>query len=197
MKCVQIASDQHKKDYATTMVDPRELCAIVDEEDNVIGSAIRRDLRAGNLIHRASYVFVVDDSGECLFIHKRTETKDFCPGFFDVVSGGVVQFGEEYRDNAIRELEEEYGIRDPEMQFLGTKFYQDERCRVWGGIFLSRCNANVEDLTPQPEEVVRIELASINEILESAETGLRKFTPDSLHMLRQLVKDGILPAPAR
>src|SRR3972149_2440841 len=64
-----------------------ELVDVVDEGNEVVGSASRRELRARNLLHRCTYVFVLNPGGE-LYVHRRTDTKDVYPGFYDACAGG-------------------------------------------------------------------------------------------------------------
>ena len=60
---------------------------LIDEFNNPIGSVKRKEMRAKKLWHRASYVFVINDKNEVL-VQKRTMIKDYCPGYFDLASGG-------------------------------------------------------------------------------------------------------------
>ena len=46
-------------------------------------------------------------------------------------------FEETYEDNAVRELEEEMGIKDAAIEKLFDFWYGDETCRLWGRLF--RC----------------------------------------------------------
>jgi hypothetical protein len=44
-------------------------------------------------------------------VQKRSKNKDYCPGFIDLASGGVVGMADTDPDvNAAREIEEELGI---------------------------------------------------------------------------------------
>ena len=45
-------------------------------------------------------------------IQKRVDFKDYCPGYYDLVTGGVVDAGEDDDYSAGRELAEELGIED-------------------------------------------------------------------------------------
>ena len=95
-----------------------ELVDVVDEENEVVSVVPRRRLRTENLLHRCTYVVVLDAAGE-LYVHRRTKTKDVYPGFYDVVAGGVNGAGESFDECARRELEEELGIAaDPTFRFL-------------------------------------------------------------------------------
>ena len=93
-------------------VDPKtELVKWIDENNNVLGSVTRKKMRQDKLWHRASYIFITDDEGR-FCIQKRTDTKDYCPGFYDLVTGGVVDADEDDDISASRELAEELGIMD-------------------------------------------------------------------------------------
>ncbi len=95
-----------------------ELVDVVDDENEVVGVVPRRTLRTENLLHRCTYVFVLNAAGE-LYVHRRTDTKDVYPGFYDVVAGGVNAAGESYDACARRELEEELGVAaEPTFRFL-------------------------------------------------------------------------------
>lgn len=43
------------------MQKPAELIAIVDRDNNLVGSATRKEMREQNLIHRASFTIVVNE----------------------------------------------------------------------------------------------------------------------------------------
>ena len=93
----------HHLDPGDEMVD------VVDENDRVIGAVPRRVMRRERLRHRAVFVAVVDSRGR-LLVHRRSESKDLWPGWFDLAVGGVVASGEEWSVAARRELREEMGI---------------------------------------------------------------------------------------
>lgn len=174
-------------DIMIIKISVMEICALVDSEDNEIGSVYRSELRSGVRLHRATYVFVMNSQRE-LFIHKRTPYKDFCPGYFDVVAGGVVQYGESYEENARRELFEEYGLQHQPMEYLGKVFCSE--FNVWGGMFLVRWDGKPEDLIPQPEEVVFITLKSVEQILKEHEEALVQYCPDSMFIMQKAIEWG-------
>src|SRR5215218_710892 len=82
---------------------------IVDQNDVVVRTVTRRQMRAQRLRHRAVFIAVVHPDGR-LLVHQRSETKDVWPGWWDLAVGGVVSAGETYDDAARRELGEEIGI---------------------------------------------------------------------------------------
>jgi isopentenyldiphosphate isomerase len=155
-----------------------EFLVVVDKQNQIIGTVSRKQVRRENLWHRASYVFVQSTRTAKLFVHQRTWSKDWCPGLWDCAAGGCVQPGESLEENAVRELQEEYGIQTP-LESCGVFPFEDEHTRVWGGVFWARLDGEAADLTPQPEEVIRIEEMSLEDILKNASL----FTKDSLFML--------------
>ena len=156
-----------------------EIVVIVDEDNNVVGAAPRRETRAKRLPHRSTYILVFNSQGE-LYVQKRTTTKDVFPGYYDPATGGVVLAGESYEEGARRELAEELGIHDVPLTPLFTFYFTDEHTRVWGRVF-----ACVYDgaMVLQPEEVESGEFVSPAEVLRQAQTA--SYTPDGLYVLRR------------
>ncbi len=92
-----------------TTDDLDELLDIVDEQDQVIGSAARsRCNNDPSLIHRAAYMLIFNARGD-LFLHKRSQTKDNFPGMWSISVAGHVPKGETYEATMRREMEEEIG----------------------------------------------------------------------------------------
>jgi 8-oxo-dGTP pyrophosphatase MutT (NUDIX family) len=157
----------------------------VDEKNNEVGAVPRKEMRAGRLRHRASYILVFNSQGE-LYVQKRTLTKDVYPGYYDVAAGGVVLAGETYEESAERELAEELGIRYVPIQHLFDFPYEDEHIRLWGGVF--SCVYDGE-LVLQEEEVESGFYMKTGEVLNLAES--KPFTPDSLYVLQRYLKGEI------
>jgi 16S rRNA (adenine1518-N6/adenine1519-N6)-dimethyltransferase len=82
---------------------------VVDEFDQVIGTATRDEVHARNLRHRAVHVMVFNRRGE-LLLQQRSVLKDRHPGVWDSSVSGHLDSGEDYAAAAIREMAEEMGI---------------------------------------------------------------------------------------
>lgn len=160
-----------------------EIVSIVDAQNNVVGTAPRWEMRANRLIHRSTYILVFNPEG-ALYVQKRTMTKDVFPGYYDPATGGVVLAGESYEESAIRELEEEMGIRNVPLTRLFDFYFADERTRAWGGAF--SC-VYTGPLTLQEEEVESVSLLTPVEIFRRAQT--EQFTPDGLYVVRRYVEE--------
>jgi 8-oxo-dGTP pyrophosphatase MutT (NUDIX family) len=160
----------------------QEEVAIVDRDNRVTGSAPRHEMRAQNLIHRASYILVFNRQGD-LFVQLRTMNKDIYPGHYDVAAGGVVLAGESYEESAARELAEELGVRGVEL-VPGFDFYHEEPDnRVWGRLF--SCLHDGPFTTLQAEEVAGGSFVPLSAVSELAKG--HPFTPDGLRVLERFL----------
>ena len=85
---------------------------VVDSEDKVLRTELRSIVHAENLLHRAVHILVFNEGGE-LLLQKRSAWKDREPAKWDSSAAGHLEPGEDYAAGAIRETEEELGIRAP------------------------------------------------------------------------------------
>jgi isopentenyldiphosphate isomerase len=131
-----------------------ELLDIVDEHDRVVGQAPRGEATARGLRHRCVFVLVRNTEGR-IFVHRRTAGKLVYPSMYDMFVGGVVGAGEAYDDAALREAEEELGVRGlsepvPRGKFLYKGTGPDARHTWWSWVYEVRCDLPV---APQAEEI--------------------------------------------
>jgi isopentenyl-diphosphate delta-isomerase len=82
---------------------------VVNERDEVISRALRREVHARGLLHRAVHVLVFDRRAR-VFLQKRSMLKDLSPGLWDSSCSGHLDSGEDYDAAAVRELAEEIGV---------------------------------------------------------------------------------------
>ncbi|MDT3249467.1 NUDIX hydrolase YfcD [Serratia sp. root2] len=148
---------------------------IVNEQNEVIAQSSRQQMRAQRLRHRATYIVVHDGMGKIL-VQRRTDIKDFYPGWLDATAGGVVQSGENVLDSARREAEEELGIAGVPFAEHGLFYFEEEQCRVWGALFSCVSHG---PFALQEEEVVEVSWLTPEEITARCD----EFTPDSLKAL--------------
>ena len=87
-----------------------EIFDVVNERDEVIGQKTRGEVHAEKLLHRAVHVFVFNKRGD-LLLQQRSLFKDAHPGVWDSSVSGHLDAGEDYPSAAVRELDEEMGIR--------------------------------------------------------------------------------------
>jgi isopentenyldiphosphate isomerase len=97
-----------------------EIIYVVDENDNVVRKATRKDVRKNALLHRVVTVILTNSQGKFL-VQKRSYKKDIYPGLWDLGMSETVKAGEDYPNAAARGLHEELGID----QFSGKNL---EKC---------------------------------------------------------------------
>ena len=89
---------------------PDEIFDIVDESDKVIGALPRSEIHRRQLKHRAIHIFWLRADGK-LALQRRSYAKDNSPGLLSSSCAGHVDSGETYLVAAVRELEEELGVK--------------------------------------------------------------------------------------
>lgn len=165
------------------MTSAEELVDVVDAMDRVVRQATRAEMRRDNLLHRAVYIIVRDSAGR-VFIHRRTDSKDVYPGYWDVTVGGVVAAGEDYATAARRELAEEIGVvaTTPLVTLFPVR-YADAATQLVGMAFLARHDGPV---VLQAEEIAHGEFVPVAE----AERVMREVRccPDGAQVLRRYLR---------
>ncbi|MCP5516388.1 MAG: NUDIX domain-containing protein [Verrucomicrobiales bacterium] len=126
-----------------------EIFEIVNERDEVIGQAPRREVHRRGLRHRAVHVLVFNRAGE-LFLQKRSMLKDCFPGTWDSSASGHLAVGETYDACALREVVEELGwhMESP------RRLFKVDACEATGQEFVWVYRVEGEGpFTLQPEEI--------------------------------------------
>ena len=152
-----------------------ELVALYDERGHVVGQVLRSTMRRENLWHAASSVVVCDPLGR-VYLHRRTTTKDVYPGLLDFAAGGVVLAGEDPALGAVREAEEELGVRGVPLQPWGVVAYEDAHTRYHAHRF------TVEWAGPirwQPEEVSWGAWVDLGHLVQRLDGEAATVVPDS------------------
>jgi isopentenyldiphosphate isomerase len=108
-----------------------------------------------------------------LYLQKRDINKDVQPGKWDTSVGGHVDTGEYYRDAAVRELEEELGIKGVDLKYL-YKYrlrndYESEYISSYHCLWDGEIKINVD-------EIEEGRFWRLDEIAEKIDSGI--FTPN-------------------
>jgi isopentenyldiphosphate isomerase len=158
-----------------------ELVDIVDDDDIVVGTVTRSEMRSRRLQHRSVGIAVMSTDGR-LLIHRRSLAKDIWPGWWDIAAGGVVASGETYEEAARRELEEELGVVG-DVDFLGQSRYVDDDVAE-----MCRCYRVVHDgpFTFNDGEVSEARWVTLTEL--DALRATHRFLPDGIALLLPLLR---------
>ena len=127
-----------------------EIFDIVNEQDEVIGQAPRREVHARGLWHRAVHVLVYNARGQ-VFLQKRSLKKDTAAGLWDSSSSGHVDSGEDYDPCAVREVREEIGLH---LENPPERLFKINACREtgWEFCWIYRC-ASEGPFQLHPDEI--------------------------------------------
>lgn len=166
-----------------TMAAQTELVDVVDDDDRVIGTVTRAEMRARRLLHRAVSVVVMSSDGS-LLVHRRADTKDIWPGMWDVAAGGVVAAGEDYSTAARRELREELGVEAGEWRSLGRGRFEDASVALLGHGYLVVHDGPFRFADGEISEVRWVDRRGL-EVLRAD----HPFVPDNLAILLPLLPD--------
>lgn len=98
-----------------------ETLDIVNKSDKVIGKASYKEVYDKLLLHRIVHVFIFNNKGD-IALQFRSRHKGFCPQHWSTAVGGHVRSGESHEEAALREMEEEVGVRT-NLSFLRKDLY--------------------------------------------------------------------------
>ncbi len=158
-----------------------ELVDIVDDDDRVIATVTRAEMRAGRLQHRAVSIAVMSSDRQ-LLVHRRADDKDVWPGMWDVAAGGVVAAGESYEMAARRELAEELGIEVADFRYLGEGRFVDESVALIGRGFLAVHDGPFTFTDGEIAEVRWVDADQIKALMTT-----ERFVPDNIELLLPLL----------
>jgi isopentenyldiphosphate isomerase len=142
-----------------------EQIVLVDKNNNVIGSAPNLEVRAKNLLHRGSDVFILNSRGDFL-VTRRAKTKRVLPGLLQVGVGGAMRPGETYEETAKRELFEETGIKDVELKFVFSYYYKDSFTHVFPHTFECVYDGEITIPKDEVEEYFWMPLPELKEMIK-------------------------------
>ena len=161
---------------------PMELLDVLEDDGEQSGRVRERSMvHMRGDFHRTSHVWVArtrEDGGHDLLLQKRSSGKDSFAGCYDISSAGHVPAGAEYLESALRELEEELGIRaeEDDLEFLGyhesryegqfggKPFLNHEK----SGVYLYQKPVEESELVLQASEVESVKWMDIHEAFRAA-----------------------------
>ncbi len=120
-----------------------ELFDICREDGTPAGHVKERSMvhRDGDL-HRTVHMWIVRrraDGGVDVLLQKRSADKDSYPGCYDISSAGHMHAGDDFQVSAVREMEEELGIRAEFSDFQFVGFHHGNLTDTfWGEQFIDR-----------------------------------------------------------
>jgi len=157
-----------------------EFLDIVNENDEVVGVASRKEAYEKLLLHRIVNVIIFNDKNE-MALQLRSSTVSFCPNHWSTSVGGHVQTGETYEIAALREYEEELGAQS-NLEFIGKDLYEvPGNPKKFLATFRSKFSGRFIPDSKVVDEVSFFSLEKIKEMIENGE----KFHPELIFLLEK------------
>ncbi len=130
-------------------------------------TALKSDIHSKGYYHNTAHIWFYTKEGTIL-LAQRAASKTICPLLWDVSVAGHIDSGETIETGAIREVEEEIGlkIKEKELHKIGVfECFQSYPNGIIDNEFhhtyISELNTTIETLTPQTEEVEALKLVTI------------------------------------
>ena len=159
-----------------------EFLNIVNEQDQIVGSAPVSEIYANEHPHRIVHVLIFNNEGKIL-LQQRSKKKSYLPEYWVTSAGGHVQAGESYEQCELREMVEEVGVSCE----LEKKWYDEYICEREGKTihkFLTTYHAKHNGPFNYNNEVEHVAFFSIEEIKMMIKNG-EKFHPEFLYLLEK------------
>lgn len=165
------------------------LLDVINEQDEVIGRALRSEIHAKGLLHREISIWFITADRQIVF-QRRSMTKQTNPGILATAVAGHVESGSNYLDTAIIEAKEETGLSiHPndlacfarflyESHHPDTNLYNRTYRMVYGYVF----TGHIHDLVIEQEDGDGFVLMPLDEVANPSEAFLRQ---SSVRLIQQ------------
>ena len=177
-----------------------ELLDIVDKNGMPTGKTVERSVaHATGAPHRTSHVWLLRKNADNtieLLLQKRSDGKDCFPGCYDISSAGHIPAGVDFLPSAIRELQEELGVKaaPEELIFCGSRRICSDsefhghlfRDRQYSRVFALWHDQEETDCGLQREEIGSVRWMGLEECIRAVKdnTILNCIYPEELEMVK-------------
>lgn len=150
-----------------------EMLPIVQKNGIVSAQAPREYCHSGTMLCHPTVHMHIINRYEKLYLQKRAENKNLCPGMWDTAVGGHVAYGETLSEALFRESAEELGFYDFNPIYLKSYIFNSDVEQELVNIFAAVGNF---ELHPDNDEVSEGRYWSMEEIEDNMGKGV--FTPN-------------------
>ncbi|MBC6998679.1 NUDIX domain-containing protein [Cytophaga sp. FL35] len=175
-----------------------ELIDILDSQGNLTGkTAMKSEAHKNGWYHQSVHVWFYTENGQIL-LQQRAANKDTHPLLWDVSVAGHIGAGEDMLDSAVREVQEEIGLKidSNDLEKIGVfkSFHKHSESLIdneFNHVFLCKLKVPLHKLTRQESEVNDLALMPL--ITFAQETwgmaNLKKYVRHSLDYYKTITTE--------
>ncbi len=146
-----------------------ELLEMFYEDGTPMGMGVSRSrAHAEGIMHGASHIFICKkENGKIkVLLQRRSLGKDSFPGCLDTSSAGHIDYGSDFMETALREMQEELGISVSAQQLTELFMQKVDITSVFRGKTFIDCEVNKVYLyVPEAEPDFRIQQEELSEVV--------------------------------
>ena len=159
----------------------------LDADGKPCGYVPRLQAHAQGILHGASHTFIYKrKNGELqILLQRRSDQKDSYPGCLDISSAGHIEYGSDFLETAVKELQEELGlvVEKDRLKVMFTQSIVNEAAfhnkpfidREIDTVYSLEMDVDVSRLTLQKEEVTEAVWMPADRILDELDKGNAEF----------------------
>jgi len=164
-----------------------EILDIFNEDGSWRGTAPRTQVHQNGYWHKTAQVWLLNEFDE-LLLQLRSDLKDCFPSLWDISSAGHIPAGEKPINSAVRELEEELGVKCSESDLLHLFTMSEPFVDAFSGsldneislVYLLRVKKDT-DFILQEEEVSAIRWLPYKSLVREYSENAASFVPHETH----------------
>lgn len=161
-----------------------EYIDILNDKGEISGkTCLKSEAHRKGLYHASVHIWIIDQYNNVL-IQKRAANKDVFPNLWDISVAGHISAGELPIISAIREVEEEVGIKlqENELHYIGTskkKVIHKHNLidNELHHIYICSKKFEIESLKIQVEEVSELKIIKLEHLVNEVSKGKNNFVP--------------------
>ncbi len=155
---------------------------VLDEHGHKTGQVLpKSEVHEKELWHASAFVWIYNDKGEVL-LQLRDKNKKSFPGLWDVSVAGHISAGDSPELTAVRETEEEIGIKISESELEKVEYTYDiapylpnKKHPEFCWVYILHKNLELKDLKIAEGEVTDVRLINVDQLLrEFRDTQMSK-----------------------
>ena len=178
---------------------------VCNEQGEPTGETVSREIaHRDGILHRTSHVWIFREMAgkKQVLLQRRSKQKDSYPGLYDTSSAGHIPAGEEPLPSALRELEEELGIRATadQLAYAGSfriEYVDTFHDRIFHDnefthVYVYREPVDIQDLRLQETEVEDAAWFDLEEVWNEIQFSKDRFcvAPQGMQVLMKFLKNG-------